>query len=419
MRPLLLLFSLAIAPLAVSAAQSVPPVPLTVFLDCRADGCDRDFFVTDIPYVTWTQDRLDAEVHLLVTELQTGSGGSEYTITVLGQRRFAARSDTVTTSVPPNSTDDAERREIARVIKLALVPYLIHSTTAPRLSIAYEPLAPAAPGTAGSTVVRDRWDNWVYRAAAFGSADGESQSSSYSLEGELSARRITDRWKIDNSAEFDYESNTFELDSGKVSFVLRNWQVETAVIRSINDHWSVGGAVEASMSEFDNQDLAGEVLVAVEYNFFPYREATSRQFIAAASVGARHFDYIEPTIYLRENETRATARAVLAAESRQAWGSFSASLEHSRYLHDASLYSIELDANVDIRLTRGLSLEFGVNAEKVNDQLYLPRGDASDDEVLTRQRSLATDYRVGAYAGIAFTFGSILNTIVNPRFDRF
>lgn len=398
------------------AAQGNAPTPLTVFLDCRSNGCDRDFFVTELPYVIWTQDRLDAEVHLLVTGLQTGAGGSEYTLITLGAGRFAARADTVRTTVPPNSTDDARRREMARLIKLALVPYVLHTDAASRLSVGYR--APA-PSEAATAVVHDRWDNWVYRASAFGNGDSESRSSSYSIEGRLSASRITERWKLLFETEYEYESNSFELDSGTVTFALRDWEFETAIIKSVSQNWSVGTAVQASGSEFDNQDLATYAQVAAEYNFYPWREATSRQFIAAVSLGVRHFDYIETTIYLRDHETRGILRAALAGETRQPWGSFFASLEHSRYLHDVSLYSIELDANVEIRLTRGLSVEFGANAEKVSDQLYLPRGDASDDEVLTRQRALATDYRIGAYAGISFTFGSILNTVVNPRFDRF
>jgi hypothetical protein len=403
---------------ATLAGQAPPAGPLTVFLDCRAHGCDRAFFLTEIPYVTWTQDRLDAEVHLLITGLETGAGGSEYTVVTLGQRRFAARGDTLVTTVPPNSTDDARRREMARLIELALVPFALRSEAAPRLSLAYE--APAAPaGGDGARVVSDPWNNWVYRASAFGSGDSESRSSSYSIEGGLRAARITERWKLSTEFEYEYESSSFELDSGTVSFALRNWEFETVAIKSITQHWSVGAALQASGSQFDNQDLATYAQVAAEYNFFPWREATSRQFIAAVSIGARHFDYIETTIYERDAETRAVLRAGLAAESRQPWGSYSGSLAHARYLHDANLYSLELDANVDIRISRGLSLEFGVNAEKVNDQLYLPRGDASDDEVLTRQRALATDFRIGAYGGLSFTFGSIYNTIVNPRFDRF
>jgi hypothetical protein len=71
----------------------------------------------------------------------------------------------------------------------------------------------------------------------------------------------------------------------------------------------------------------------------------------------------------------------------------------------------------NIRLSRGLALELRGDAAKVNDQLYLPRGDATDDQVLTRQRALATAYRLSGSVGVTFTFGSIYNTIVNPRMD--
>ncbi len=67
-----------------AGAQAVPsggtPERLTVFLDCRTAGCDRNFLITELPWVLWTQDRLDAEVHALITGLRTGAGGTEITI---------------------------------------------------------------------------------------------------------------------------------------------------------------------------------------------------------------------------------------------------------------------------------------------------------------------------------------------------
>ena len=55
-------------------AQAVPD-GLTLFLDCREMHCDRDFFITELPYLLLTQDRLDAEIHVLLTRLSTGAGG--------------------------------------------------------------------------------------------------------------------------------------------------------------------------------------------------------------------------------------------------------------------------------------------------------------------------------------------------------
>ena len=51
-------------------------------------------------------------------------------------------------------------------------------------------------------------------------------------------------------------------------------------------------------------------------------------------------------------------------------------------------------------------------------QITLPKGDASDEEVFLRLRQLATGYRASVDIGLSYTFGSFLNTIVNPRFNN-
>ena len=53
---------------------------------------------------------------------------------------------------------------------------------------------------------------------------------------------------------------------------------------------------------------------------------------------------------------------------------------------------------------------------RTRDQIYLPRGLASTEEVLLRQRQLASGYQYFLNFGISYSFGSIFNNIVNPRF---
>lgn len=405
------------APVAARAQGDVPPA-LTVFLDCRTRGCDRNFLITELPYVLFTQDRLDAEVHALITGLRTGAGGRELTIALIGQRRFAGRVDTLRAIIPPNTTDDAERRELTRVLKVGLAPFALQTGAGSRLAVTYD--APAADSSAVAVAAqRDPWNFWVFRASASGDVGAESRSEEYSLEGSLTASRITEALKVVIDADYEYEGNIFRLDSSEVQFAIRSADLDVSVVRSVSEHWSVGVGGNVGLDEFRNQDLAATLETGIEWNYFPWREATSRQLVGILAVGLRHFDYVEETIFEETAETRGVVLAQIATESRQAWGSVFGGIEHARYLHDPELYSVSVSANVDVRLTRGLSISFGGDAERVNDQLYLPRGDASDDQVLTRQRALATSFRVNAYVGVNYTFGSIFNTIVNPRFDAY
>ena len=406
---------------APAAAQDAPgPLPrqLTVFLDCQRVFCDRDFFITELPYVLWTQDRRDAEVHALITGLNTASGGREYTIALIGQRRFAGRVDTITTALPPNTPEDQQRREIARVLQVGLAPFVLRTAAGARVSLVYQPTA--ADSTAGGQVsVVDPWNRWVYRIGGSGDVGAESRSRDFSFDGSLSATRITPELKLIFNAGYEYSSNTYELDSSTVEFALRSADFLAAILKSVDDHWSVGVGAAVSSDEFRNQDFAGSLDLAAEWNYFPWREATRRQLVAILAVSGRYFDYSAETIYERKNEFRTAALAKIAAETRQPWGSLFAGVEHIRYLHDTKIYSATVYLNIDVRVSRGVTLFFGGNAQRVNDQLYLPRGDAADDEVLTRQRALATAYRVNARAGVRFTFGSIYNNIVNPRFDAY
>jgi len=50
--------------------------------------------------------------------------------------------------------------------------------------------------------------------------------------------------------------------------------------------------------------------------------------------------------------------------------------------------------------------------------VYLRRGEATTEEVLVRQRQLATGYQYFYSFGISYTFGSIYSPAVNPRFGR-
>ncbi|MFN8878652.1 MAG: hypothetical protein ACK5Z1_15940, partial [Gemmatimonadota bacterium] len=71
----------------------------------------------------------------------------------------------------------------------------------------------------------------------------------------------------------------------------------------------------------------------------------------------------------------------------------------------------------NFRLGKGLSINLSGSAAQVRDQLYLPAGGLSQEQILTRQQALATDYVVRFNVGLSYTFGSIYNTVVNQRLN--
>ena len=95
---------------------------LRAFLDCDERGCDRDFLVTEMTWVNWMRDRLDADFHILVTAQETGSGGQRYAVVAIGQRSFAGRTDTLEFTANPNDASDLVRRQLLRVIGQLMLP---------------------------------------------------------------------------------------------------------------------------------------------------------------------------------------------------------------------------------------------------------------------------------------------------------
>ena len=403
------------APKADSARQSSEG--LRAYLDCQTMGCDRDFFVTEIAFVSWTRDRADADIHVLVTALETGSGGMQYTLQFIGQRRFASHADTLVTSSTPDATSDDRRRILARTMKQVLVRYAAATPATEHLSITYD--EPNAVASAGTSKTIDPWNLWVYRVSSNGFFNGESQTSSSNLSGNINAMRTTADWKISIGANVNYRQSNYTFDdTAKSTFIQRSSGLNVNIVKSLTDHWSAGVNANVGHAEFNNQDLTAGGRASIEYNFYKWKEATQHQFVAIYAIGPTYNRYIEQTIFLKTHETLPQHQFILANTTKERWGSVDLSATASQYLHDLSKTNYSLSGSVDVRITKGLSLNIGGSASSVHDQLFLARGDLDVKDILTRQRQLATSFSYFTFVGVSYTFGSIYNTIVNPRLDK-
>lgn len=404
--------SAAQAAVAVDTSQSLG---VKVFLNCQNARCDFDFFRDQMRWVNWVRDRQFADVQLLVTSLRTGSGGNEYTIAAIGNDRYRGRADTVKVSTLPNDADDVVRRSLARTFSLMLAPYAAKSPLAPRLALTYT----VPEGWQAETrPPKDRWNYWVYRVSANGFANGEKQQKSINGFFNASANRVTEAWKIGINGSFGYDESRFDLgDDGIFVNLLRNYGGNVTVVKSVTDHWSAGGSLSAQHSDYFNHKLNARLAAAVEYNVFPYKDFTRRQLTAYYQLGMAAYQYREITLYGLTEEQRPVHNGSVAWNARQPWGNVSVSLFGSQYLHDLSFYSVGVGGNINLRIAKGLAVNLGGNYSKVNDQLYLQRGELDDNQIIARQQALATSFRYFGSVGLSYTFGAISNSIVNPRFS--
>jgi hypothetical protein len=106
----------------------------------------------------------------------------------------------------------------------------------------------------------------------------------------------------------------------------------------------------------------------------------------------------------------------LRLDQRQPWGTLQAGVEFSQYFHDLSKYRLEVSGEVEIRIARGLSVSFDGSASRVHDQLSLPKRNATPSEILLQLRELQSAYEIDFSFGLTYSFGSLFNNIVNPRF---
>jgi hypothetical protein len=380
-----------------------------VFLDCRR--CDRDYFRDEITYINYVRDRKDADIHVLVTDQSTGSGGQEYTFAFIGLNQFAGLDNTLTYSSGPNDTRDEIRKGQVEVMKRGLFPYVLNTPIAEHIYLSFrQKLEP--------TAVKDPWNFWVFSISGDGRISGEASRTSRSLDVNISANRVTPEWKIRLGLSGEFDKRTYDYEDEYIESISEEKNATSMVVKSINDHWSVGGWVEAEADTYSNLDLLLTVAPAVEYNLWPYSESTRRQLRFQYRIGYNHANYIEETIYEKMSETLFNESLTVTLEIREPWGSVSTSLEGSHYFHDFKMNRLEWNGFLDIRLFKGLSLDIWGRYDLIHDQLSLPIGDASIDEVLLARKELATAYDYSISVGLRYTFGSVYSNVVNPRFGR-
>ena len=393
--------------------QTTQRAQLKVFLDC--ESCDTDFLRTEVAFVDYVRDRTEADVHLLIRQVQTASDGREFTLELTGLQQLQGITHTVKTVTTNSDTDDIIRRQLAAAMRVGLLRILTNESVPPELQVSVRLGAEEKRPAAG----RDPWDAWVFSLRGSAAFEGEESSKQRQLGASISADRITPEWKISFGVEIDHEHEEFDLDEETpVIADSRERDFNSTIVKGLGEHWSLGAMAEVESSTFENIKLSVVVAPAIEYNVFPYSQYNRRQLRAAYGVGVGSYRYFEETLYHKTEETLPLHELSLTLDQRERWGSLQASVEWSQYLHDLSKNRLELEGDVSVRIARGLSVGGEVNASRLRDQLSLPLRGATEEEVLLRLRRLQSGYEYGFSVNLTYSFGSIFSAIVNPRFGN-
>ena len=380
---------------------------LKIFLDCMF--CDEDYTRREVQFVNYVRDRKEAQVHVMVTSQTTGSGGMEFTFHFLGQLEFEGINDTLKYISTSNTTFDERREGQTRILKLGLMKYVAKTPLAEQISIKYN-------SPIDEEVKDDKWNSWVFKARISGSANGEKSYKYNRISSSLSASKVTPDWKYDFDLYYSTRHSSYETSEGVLKDDRHSESIDGLIVKSLGDHWSTGGKFEISSSTYRNYDIRLEFAPGIEYDIFPYSESTRKQLRFLYLPGIEFNSYIDSTIYNKTEEVLFTQRLDLAFEIRQKWGSISSSLGWKNYFHDWSINNLYLFTSMNIRIVKGLQFSLGGGASLIHDQINLPKGDATDEEILLRRRELETRYDYFFHFSISYTFGSIFNNVVNPRF---
>jgi len=323
--------------------------------------------------------------------------------------------DTLVYTSSPDLTSTIIREKRTNMLKMGLMRYVAKTPLFNEIDISHnEDLE--------SDEVIDRWNNWVFELSTEPDYESEEANKELDLRNSINISKITPGIKLEIEIDQFYNREKFienvNTDSASSSvYVTGATFVDNLFVRSLGDHWSAGFKWRLVSSTGENFNFRTEFLPSVEYDIFPYSEATHRQLRILYGAGYQYNNYIDSTVYNKLKENLWLQTLNVAFQVQKKWGSINLLLIGSNYFHDFSKNRLELNSSVNIRIFKGLSLEINGGIAHINDQLNLKKGGISEAERLLQLRELATRYRVEGGIEITYTFGSIYNNIVNPRFS--
>jgi len=384
---------------------------LTMFLDCNV--CDNEYLRQNLGNVQFVRDQFLAEVHVFFVTQRNGSGGRSYEVDFIGKKELEAINYKLAFSTDGNMTRDETRQRVLEYLKLGLVRFWIAKGTIDEVSVN----VPIPDDEPDDVEEGDPWNYWLFQIGAGGFFNGQEQNRSSDVNVNFSARRVTESNKFSLRVRFSERRNVFDFEGEEIVGINDRKSLNVNDIISINQHWSYGFFCSISSSTFTNSDLTWTFRPALEYSLFDYVESAKKQLTVSYRNGIRYNGYIERTVFNETEEYLWEHGIQLGGRINQEWGNINSEISFNQFLNEPDLYSVNFFLGTRIRLFKGFNFNVSGSYSITRNQINLPAGDVSLEELLLQQQQLLSGFNYRFNIGFSYAFGSIYNTIVNPRFD--
>ena len=382
---------------------------IKLFLKC---SCDSNYIRDQINYIDYVRDQEDANIILEVYGDPNGNRG-KYSIYFIGKKNFIGIDDKLSFESHPKMTNDEIRSGLKDKIQTGILKYLVKTTDINDLNISIT--KPESNISNNDSLIVDKWKNWIFEISASGYYEKESSRKVNDFNGRFEVNRYTEDWRIETTLRFFKRIEEFlsETNNFKSSRVYKG--AYGKIVRSISDHWSTGIFYGLSEDSYENIKFSNNFSPAIEYSIFPYKDVVRREMVLEYKIGYRKNNYQSKTIYGKNDEFLGTHSFAFKTRYRQNWGDIYSRFSFFTYLHDNSKNRLTFDNYLNIRIFEGFSLRLGAEIRFIRDQINLAAGQASIEDLLLQQRSIATDFYNEFRLGLTYTFGSAFNNIINTR----
>lgn len=385
---------------------------INVYLDCP--GCDLNYVKNEIKFVNYANDPLRAQVHILVSSQSTGGSGAVHQLEFLGKEGFDDDKFTLKFQAEPTMTDLEKQQGLVRTLKLGLVPFVAQTALASNFDLAVKNQAKpkeTIPVGKGKKLM----DSWLFEAYSNLNWDKESLRSTFDLRYGLYAEHLTPEWRIRIEPNFYFQERVVRTDEEEIRSYRRQNGYNGKVVKSLGEHWSLGVFNNIYSNTYNNVKLGMWLAPAIEYSILPYSEVVTREFTVAYHVGRLYNRYFEETIFLKMEDKVYSHVMDVNLRLRRDWGDVTMFMQGSCFLNDWSRNHLSVNGRVGVRVFKGMTFNMGGTFRIVNDQITLPRGDTTLEDILLGQKQLATAYNSNVNFGVRYTFGALYNNIVNTR----